>query len=261
MTIIFGSKRADFFDLLLLGKQDNLNNYQEGRAKLGNEPLSKIDFILSKIEYMNVDQYILSFTGASLSISESTKIAEVYLDLKDWDAVETIVKGENLIQARTQSSLQRTYQELHPRLRGLSDPQLELLVEGNFTEQKQLLWFAVCKRYAYIREFATDVLHEKYLRLDYELTEFDYDAFFNRKADWHPELDQLTGMTQKKIKSRIFRMLLEAGLITEENRILPAILSTRVIEVLASDAPMSYRIFPLSLTEIEDQVSYGKDDG
>lgn len=207
------------------------------------------------------DKYLLSFTGASLSINESIKIAEVYLDLKDWEAVERVVKEENLIQARTQSSLQRTYQELHPRLRGLSEPQLELLVEGTFTEQKQLLWYAVCKRYGYIREFAVEVLHEKYLRLDYELTEFDYDAFFNRKADWHPELDQLTETTQKKIKSRIFRMLQEAGLTTEENRILPAMLTARMVEALATDAPTSYNIFPISIPEIKDQVNHGKVDG
>ena len=73
----------------------------------------------------------------------------------------------------------------------LSDEQLELLVEGNPQEQKKLLWLAICKRYAFIREFASEVVREKFLQLDYLLTEFDYDAFFNRKADWHPELDGL----------------------------------------------------------------------
>ena len=81
--------------------------------------------------------YLLSFTGASLSIRESIKIAEVYVRLGDWDTVKAEVKGANLIQARTQSSIQRVYQELHPRLAGLSDAQLELLVEGNPQELMQ----------------------------------------------------------------------------------------------------------------------------
>ena len=79
---------------------------------------------------MELDPYILSFTGASLSLPESLIIAETYLDLRDWQAVEHKVKTENLIQARTKSSIQRTYQELAPRLAGLSDEQLELLVGG-----------------------------------------------------------------------------------------------------------------------------------
>lgn len=190
--------------------------------------------------------YILSFTGASLSVTESLKIAEVYLQLRDWQAVKTAVKGANLIQARTQSSIQRVYQELHPRLAELSPEQLELLVEGNPQEQKQLLWLAVCKRYAFIREFASEVVREKFLRLEFQLSEFDYDAFFNRKADWHPELDELTDATRRKLKTRLFRLLFEAELITSDNRIIPATLSQRIKDVLASDAPLSFEIFPLS---------------
>jgi hypothetical protein len=196
---------------------------------------------------MSPRPYILSFTGASLSISESVKIAEVYLRLRDWAAVKAEVKEANLIQARTQSSIQRVYQELQPRLAHLSLDQLEPLVEGNPQEQKQLLWFAVCKRYEYIREFATEVVREKFLMLDFQLNEFDYDAFYNRKADWHPELDELKATSRQKMKTRIFRMLLEAEIITKENYIIPTTLSQRTKDVLAPDAPMSYLIFPISV--------------
>ena len=199
----------------------------------------------------NSQVYILSFTGASLAISESVKIAETYLQLRDWDAVKDKVKSENLLQSRTQSSIQRVYQELEPRLKELNQEQLELLVEGSLQEQKQLLWYAVCKRYAYIREFAIEVIHEKIIRMDYELTDFDYNAFYNRKADWHEELDQITETTRIKIKKRIFWMLKEAGLITEDNIIIPAVLSKRMVEIFAPFAPSSYQIFPISISETQ----------
>jgi hypothetical protein len=192
------------------------------------------------------NRYLLSYTGASLSVSESVAIAEVYLRLKDWDATEKRVKDENLIQGRTKSSIQRVYQEIAPRLQELNQEQLALLVDGNLEEQKQLLWYAICKRYDYIREFAIEVVHEKFLRFDHELTAFDYDAFFNRKADWHPELDRLADSTKRKLKSRLFRMLYEAGLTTEDGILIPALLSSRLVEVLAVDAPMSYKIFPMA---------------
>ena len=196
--------------------------------------------------HMSIGTYILSFTGVSLAISESIKIAEVYLNLRDWNAVKAKVKGENLIQARTQSSIQRVYQELQPRLEQLSLEQLELLVEGNPQEQKQLLWFAICKRYEYIEEFSREVVREKYLKLDFQIDEFDYDAFYNRKADWHPELDKLTDTSRQKMKTRIFHMLLEAELITPDNHLIPVTLSQRIKDVLISDAPMSYQIYPIS---------------
>ena len=199
---------------------------------------------------MKTDQYKLSFTGAGLSISGSIKIAEVYLQIKDWDAVKEKVKTENLLQARTQSSVQRTFQELAPRLQQLTAEQLELLVEGNHQEQKQILWFAVCSRYAYIREFAIEVVHEKYQSLDYELTEFNYDAFFNRKADWHDELDRLRETTKTKIKTVLFRMLREAGLISKDHVIIPTVLSSRMVELLAPDSPAILHIFPMSIADM-----------
>ncbi len=199
---------------------------------------------------MKTGQYKLSFTGAGLSISGSIKIAEVYLQLGDWDAVKERVKTENLLQTRTQSSMRRTFLELAPRLQLLTDEQLELLVEGNHQEQKQILWFAVCQRYAYIREFAIEVIYEKYLGLDYELTEFDYDAFFNRKADWHEELDRLRETTKTKLKTVLFRMLREAGLISKDHVIIPTVLSSQMVELLAPDSPADLHIFPMSMADM-----------
>ncbi len=200
---------------------------------------------------MENKKYKLSFTAASLSVSESIKIAEVYLGCKNWDETKRIIEENNLLQSRTGSRTVRTYRELAQRLQLLSNEQLELLVEGNIQEQKYLLWFTVCNRYKFIQEFATEVIHEKFLSMDYELSELDYDAFFNRKADWHEELDAITQTTKAKLKQVVFRMLREAGITTDENMIVQALLSKRLIEVLRPSAPISYQIFPLQINDIE----------
>jgi hypothetical protein len=195
---------------------------------------------------MNNNQYILSFTGASLSMTESITIAEVYLRLGNWPDVKSEVKKKNLIQARTKSSISREYQELQPRLAQLTQMQLELLVEGNPKEQKKLLWLAICKRYEYIQEFASEVVHEKFLKMDFQLTAYDYDSFYNHKADWHPELDGLTDTTREKMKTRIFRMLTEAEIITPNYQIIPITFTERLKEALASDREICIQIFPIS---------------
>jgi len=199
---------------------------------------------------MNPTPYKLSFIGVSIAVKESVRIAEIYLDLQHWEATEEKVKSENLIQARTQSSLQRYYQELAPRLRLLSEDQLDLLVSGTLQEQKYLLWYAICKHYEFIREFAVEVLHEKYLLFDFALTEFDYETFFNRKADWHEELEALKESSRVKVRTMLFRMLRDAGLVNREHVILPAILSRRLVEILQPDAPWGFEIFPISMAEI-----------
>ena len=200
---------------------------------------------------MENKKYKLSFTAASLSISESIKIAEVYLECNDWKETKRIVEENNLLQSRTRSRAIRTYRELAQRLQLLSNEQLELLVEGNTQEQKYLLWFAICKRYRLIQEFAIEVIREKFLSMNYELNELDYDAFFNRKADWHEELDQITDSTTNKLKQVIFRMLRETGITSEDNLIVQAVLSNRLIQAIRQDAPASYQIFPSQAADFQ----------
>ncbi len=200
---------------------------------------------------MQPTTYKLSFTAASLFISESIKIAEVYLACGNWDETVKIVKEKNLLQSRTMSRTKRVLSEIRQRLQHLSEEQLALLVEGNLEEQKYLLWFAICETYSFIQEFAVEILHEKFMSLNLEITELDYEAFFNRKADWHEELDRITPTTKAKLRQVVFRMLRQADLLTDENAIIQIMLSPRLIDALRPDAPMSYQIFPIQLSDIQ----------
>jgi len=112
---------------------------------------------------MKTQKYKLSFTAASLSVSESVNIAEVYLKYRDWNETKKNIRENNLLQSRTNSRTTRVLAELIPRLKLLSDDQLNLLVDGSLPEQKYLLWFAICKTYGLIKEFAVEVLREKFL--------------------------------------------------------------------------------------------------
>lgn len=193
---------------------------------------------------MASQKYKLSFTAASLSIREAVNIAEVYLQNKNWAKTKQIIKDKNLLQSRTNSRTIRVARELIQRLENLTDAQIELLVSGNPTEQKYLLWFAVCRTYALIKEFAVEVLHEKYTSRSMKLTELDYDAFFNRKADWSEDLNQITTSTRKKIRQVMLLMMKEADLLTDDNLIIRAMLSSRLVEALKPNAPIGYQIFP-----------------
>ena len=139
-----------------------------------------------------------------------------------------IIRENNILQSRTTSRTIRVAGEIAQRLKTLTDAQIELLVEGNPAEKKYLLWFAVCKTYEFIREFAVEVVHEKFLSRSMTLTDLDYDAFFNRKADWNEGLGRITPSTRKKIRQVLLLMAKEAGLVTEDNLILRAMLSKSV---------------------------------
>ena len=194
---------------------------------------------------MVVNKYKLSFTAASLSINESVKIAEVYLDCRNWTQTKLAVTESNLLQSRTNSRTIRVVRELIQRLERLTDSQLELLAEGNPTEQKYILWLAACKTYEIIQEFAVEVLHEKFMSRSMILTDLDYDAFFNRKADWNEYLGRITPSTRKKIRQVLLLMVKEAGLVSDGNMILRAMLSKRLVEAIVSAERLDLLVFPV----------------
>lgn len=197
------------------------------------------------------ERYKLSFTSTALGLTESINVAEVYLGCHDWDMTKEIIKKENTLQSRTITRNTRVAWEIIHRLSLLTNDQLEILVEGSLEEQRLLLWFAICNYYTIIREFAVEVLHEKFLVLDMHLDEDDYHAFIIRKADWHPELDKITESTQYKLRWVLFKMMREAGLLSEDNDIIRVIPSARLSQALQPKAEFAYRIYPAFPSEFE----------
>lgn len=193
-------------------------------------------------------KYLLSFTAASLSLNESVRIAEMFQDIGNWSDVRNKLFQDNLLQSRTNSRTVRVAQELIKRLKRLNIHQVELLVEGNLLEKKYVLWLSVCKTYKFIEEFSTEVVHEKYLSRNFKITDLDYAAFFNRKAEWNEKLQNITDLTRRKIRQVTFLMMKEAELINSDHEILRAMMSTRLMEVLSPDLPLSYKIFPIEFT-------------
>ena len=190
--------------------------------------------------------YILSFTAVSLGLIESITVARVYLDTHDWVQTKEIVKGDNLLQSRVSSSIQRVYQEVEPRLQNFSIDQMEFFIEeADVDEQKQLLWYAICKRYEFIRDFATEVLNHRYRMLHTTIEELDYTVFFNDKANWHEELRDLTESTRNKIRTVLFRIMREANFVTKDYQIIPCMPSQAVLNQIADDKEWAYFIYPM----------------
>lgn len=176
---------------------------------------------------------------------ESLRLAELFAEMQDWQAVRERAVSENLLQARKASSSTRVCRELVFRLRELSAAQFSLFLEGTPQEQNHLLWLAICRRYRLVAEFAVEVVRERFLSMGAALEHVDFDAFFNRKADWHDELDRLADVTRRKLRQVLFRMLREVELTTPEGAVLPAVLSPRLIEVTGGDRSGELLYFPV----------------
>jgi len=203
---------------------------------------------------MAEEAYVLSFTAGALLHRESLTVAQLFDKVRDWDAVRARVLDGNLLRMRTQNASKRIFREVASRLKQLTAAELDLLLTGSRPEQQQLLWLAICKRYRFIYDFAVEVIREKFLRLDFELTYDDYDVFFNNKAEWHPEVAGVAESTRKKLRQVVFKMLHEVNFLSTEGQILPALPTAREIAVIAADAPEHLAVFPILPSELEEQL-------
>jgi len=185
--------------------------------------------------------------------SESVRLAVVYLKLDTWDRVRDKVVVENLLQSRTLNTRRRLCREVIARLKTLSRRELEFLADGSHQEQACLLWIAICRRYRFIADFAVEVLRERYITLKTDLNYEDFDSFFNRKSEWHPELDIISAVTRRKLRQVLFRMLREADL-SANNMINPAILSPRLLAALGSTRRRDVLFFPVFESDLTETV-------
>ena len=200
---------------------------------------------------MTVPRYSMSFTTGALLRHESMIVADLLRGLGDWNAVRDKVAAENLLQMRTRNSSQRICREVISRLKQLTPAQLEIVLDGSRQEQDYVLWLAVCKRYRFLYDFAAEVIREKYLRLDLALAPEEYDIFFNRKAEWHPEVEAVAPATRNKQRQFLFKMLREAELLSSAGRIVPALLSPRLIDAIRDDDPAHFAVFPVSEMDVK----------
>lgn len=190
------------------------------------------------------DRYALSFTTGGLLVLESAVLAPIYTEHRDWVKVRDLAVKENLLQARTHSTGVRRVREAVKRLSVLSNLEVESLIEITASERAHLMWAAACRRYNLIGEFAEEVLRERFLTLAGTVTYKDYDSFYRAKAMWHDELDEVTELSYKKLRQVLFKMMTEAGLLTMQGGIEPALLSARVAEFLTERTPSEIRFFP-----------------
>ena len=185
----------------------------------------------------------MSFTTGGLLERETIIFANMFLQTNDLEKTCQQIKDENLFQYRTVTATKRILSELKSRFRFLDNEALRLISVGFPNEIQQISWFSVCNKYPFIFEFVYEVIREKYLVGQLELTNYDFDTFFNKKMVQHPTLEKITDNSRYKLKQILFKMLREVGLLDKKN-ILQTISPTRqVVSFITNKAPNYLGIF------------------
>ena len=136
----------------------------------------------------------------------------------------------------------------------LTQAQIELLVNGSRIDQNLLLWLASCKRYQFLAEFAREVLHDKFVRLELTLHATEVDSFMESKAVWRAEIDELKESTRTKLITVVMRMLRETEMLSSENLIQPQLMSAQLVKTIASDSVELFSLFPVAEADVRKAI-------
>ncbi|MER8413948.1 BrxA family protein [Mesorhizobium sp. M1342] len=97
--------------------------------------------------------------------------------------------------------------------------------------------------YAFIADFASEVLQERYARFQEDLGYDHFDSFFDSKAEWHPEFAELRPSTRAKLRQVLFRILREADLLSPSGTIMRTLLSPALQDSIIAHDPKELRFF------------------
>ena len=191
-------------------------------------------------------KYEFSLTGSSLRVNEMILFATKYIN-------------QGLLEFKSDKGTtnKRMVSEFKKRIDNLTVSQQELLLNSNFSNQKQLAFLSACKTYSLLRDFVIEVVREKYLIMDFNLSDTDYISFIRRKEINHDELANLTDQTQAKVKQVVFKILEQAGIINNvrDKEIQLQLLGESTKKSIIEDNPEWLKVFLLSDMDIQNELN------
>lgn len=178
-------------------------------------------------------------------LNESLVVAEAYRPGETWKCARKRLLAHGASSLPKLASQTRALREVYDRIGHLSDAERHyMLAEADRTEQQAMVWLAICRTYRFVREFAVEVINERYQSWRLDLGHEVFDRFLAEKAELDSSLAELSPSTSAKLRQILFRILRESGLLSVQGRIQPVWLSGRIKRLVAQSSPLDLRIFP-----------------
>lgn len=198
-----------------------------------------------KAEFGTKQPYKMSFTSGGLFMTESVAVAAMHRSGEDWRVTLERAVQEGTTSLPKAASNRRTLREIVNRLMTLDDDEVRFLIdEAGRQEQQYLLWVATCRAYRFVREYAVEVICDRYLAYQLELPLESFDIFFEAKADWDEGLASISESTRNKLRQILFRMMREAGVISDDHRIQSTYLAPQLRGLIEATNPAYLAVFP-----------------
>lgn len=194
-----------------------------------------------------LNKYNFSFTASALRVNEFEKVIR-HLSLNEpIDVTNDLGNGKS-------ATGRRVLSDLNKRAKCLNQELIEIYLDSDYQTQRNIAYLSICKAYDFIRDFVLEVVREKALVFDFEITEGDFITFFRRKIELHPEMESLTDDTRYKLKQITFKLLEQAGIIDDvkHKNVQPQLLDSKLIKAIKKEDSQWLKVFLMSDIDIEN---------
>ena len=153
--------------------------------------------------------------------------------------------ARRLLSSRTEATERRNIDHAIARLSPLTWEEFDHFIHPNTSneDRNMLIWAALCRRSTFLSDFAHDVLRDQWL-LGQKLTCADYDRFWRHCMMWHVELEDVSDRMFRQMRSNVFRMMRELGVLDESGIVYASLPSDGMRDLLTRTGELT-ELFPV----------------
>ena len=199
--------------------------------------------------------YNMSFTAGAAMLNEMHAVAEALVACDgDWERTKDKTFKENLMEKEKMSSNIRYFALMKQRLSVLNAAELSMLVNGTVAVRRLIVLLAICKAHSFIYDFISENVRDCFYNQYEKISHANFNEFYNEKKYEHPEIEQVSELTARKMRQVVFRILEQTELIEDaESGILRRpYLSEAVERLVVKDDPKWLAIYLYSNNEINN---------
>lgn len=160
-------------------------------------------------------KYKFSFTAGALLSREFDLVINAINDFNAFiDGSEKV--DPKILAVNAETAQIRYLSEVKNRIFELTPSLLENYASLDDDDRKVIQFYSVCKRYHLVRDFMLEVVRDKWMNLDLNISTDDFELFMFKKMDLHHELEAISEKTRYKLSQVTLKMLKELGMLNKK---------------------------------------------
>lgn len=152
-----------------------------------------------------------AITGENFYVQELKNACQFLLQHPELENKRQSFQERDILNCVSESNFNKKFQTIQKRLQVFTPKLMELFLKVDYTTTKFINLYAILSQERFFAEFMDEVIKEKYFLLDFELTNYDFYEFMERKKEQSEIIQQWSNAGCHKMIHKLKNFLVEAN--------------------------------------------------